>query len=139
MEPAARLDPATVPAVARWADRLRTVFEEEGRLDQRVLLVNALLADAVRRPFVSVHDGLAPHWHYADVNDDLVKRLRARTAAGLAHVLCDGDGDRLGHCARQGCALVSLDTSRNGTRRSCTLRCANRVRTAEHRERLASS
>jgi len=101
--------------------------------------LNALPADTVRRPFTSGHDGLPPQLHHAEVDDDRVTRLRARTAAGFAPVLCDGDGHRLGNCAREGCGTVYMGSSRNGTRRFRTLRCANRVRTAEHRERRAAT
>ena len=134
VRPVVRVDPATVPAIAEWSSRLWAVFMDT-RLERRVSMVNQLLEVAIRRPFVSTHDGLAPHLHYAEVDDDLLSRLRARTAAGLAHVLCDGDQHRLGNCAREGCDVVYMDTSRNGRRRFCTLRCANRVRVAEHRGR----
>ncbi|WP_419998535.1 CGNR zinc finger domain-containing protein [Streptomyces boninensis] len=136
--PSGTLVAERVPEVAAWAARLRAVFAE-GELAPRVALVNELLAAAVRSPVVALHDGFAPHLHYADINDDLLTRMRARTASGLAHVLCDGDWRRPGQCAREGCGIVFMDTSRNGGRRFCTLRCANRVRTAEYRARLAAA
>ena len=138
VRPVERVDPASAPEIAEWSNRLRAVFLDR-RLDHRVRMVNDLLEVAIRCPFVSTHDGLAPHLHYAQVEDDLPSRLRARTAAGLAHVLCDGDHQRLGSCARDGCDIVYMDTSRNGRRRFCTLRCANRVRVAQHRSRLKAA
>ncbi len=136
VQPADTVAARDVPAIAEWADRLRAVFQEPV-MDRRVAMVNALMDAGVRRLFVSQHDDLAPHLHYVDVDADLVTRMRARTAAGLAHVLCETGGARLGRCTRPACAVVFMDTSRNGGRRFCTLKCANRVRTAQHRARVA--
>ena len=59
----------------------------------------------------------------------------ALTAAGLAHVIDDGGGERLRACSRAGCGVVFADTSRNGRRRVCSVRCANQVNVANHRLR----
>jgi predicted RNA-binding Zn ribbon-like protein len=61
--------------------------------------------------------------------------VRALTAAGLAHVIDGGDGARLRTCARAGCDVAFLDTSRNGRRHFCSVRCANQVNVANHRQR----
>ncbi|WP_199443446.1 CGNR zinc finger domain-containing protein [Umezawaea beigongshangensis] len=119
--------------LARWAVRLRPVFGEPSR-DEQVRVVNGLLADSATQPHVSQHDGRPPHLHYALEDAHVVDRVRAFTAAGLAHLLCQ-DGDRIGLCGREGCGVVYVDTSRNGRRRFCTPRCANRVHVAEHRSR----
>jgi predicted RNA-binding Zn ribbon-like protein len=124
-----------VATLMRWAARLRAMFGESSR-DEQVRVVNGLLADAATQPYVSQHDGRPPHLHYAREDAHVVDRLRAFTAAGLAHLLCQ-DGDRLGRCGREGCGVVYVDTSRNGRRRFCTPRCANRVHVAEHRSRHA--
>lgn len=107
-------------------------------LDGLVEVVNALLADSACRPYVSRHDGRPPHLHYADERADLAERVAAFTAAGVAAVLC-GDHRRLGHCDRPGCAVVYVDTSRNGRRRFCSLRCANQWHVARHRDRAGSA
>jgi len=118
-----------------WARRLSAVFED-APLPHRVDLVNALLADSASRPYVSCHDGRAPHLHYADEQAGTVARVKAFTAAGLAVALCEDPG-RLGRCERPGCAVVFVDTSRNGRRRFCSTRCANRWHVAGHRRRAA--
>lgn len=125
--------PHTDPAVQAWAERLRPVFTATD-LDEQVRLVNALLADAASGPYVSRHDGKPPHLHFAHETADKMTRLRGFTAAGVAHVLCE-DARRLGHCARPGCKVVFVDTSRNGLRRFCDTRCANRVYVATYRAR----
>ncbi|WP_020575719.1 CGNR zinc finger domain-containing protein [Actinopolymorpha alba] len=117
-----------------WAGELSQAYGEPD-LDRQVAVINHLLERGASRPFISQHGGRAPHLHYFREEPDVVVRVRAQTAAGLAHTLCDAGGTRLGRCARDGCAMVFLDTSRNGQRRFCSLRCANRVRVADHRRR----
>jgi predicted RNA-binding Zn ribbon-like protein len=100
----------------------------------RVRLVNELLAVVAAPPYISQHDGRAPHFHYAEHDAPLVVRIKAYTTGGLAHALCD-DPDRIGQCQRPDCDTVYIDTSRNGRRRFCTIRCANRTYVADHRKR----
>ncbi|GGP53872.1 CGNR zinc finger domain-containing protein [Saccharothrix coeruleofusca] len=114
-----------------WARRLEEVFT---RPERRVGLVNALLVDSASRPYISTHDDRPPHLHFAPERAPTPERVRAFTAAGLAHAVCQ-DPDRLGRCAREGCGVVFVDTSRNGRRRYCDTRCANRVHVREHRRR----
>ncbi|NKQ52151.1 CGNR zinc finger domain-containing protein [Amycolatopsis sp. K13G38] len=120
--------------VADWTRRLRAVFAASD-VDIRVDLVNELLADSACQPHISRHDGKAPHLHYAEERADTAARLRAYTAGGLAHLLCE-DPARMGVCGRDGCDVVYVDTSRNGRRRFCSTRCATRVHVADHRARL---
>lgn len=122
-----------VPEILDWARRLAPVFGEPdtGRM---VDLVNGLLADSASRPYISRHDGLEPHIHYAREDDGIVTRVKAFTAAGVAHAVC-ADPARLGRCDSAGCAVVYVDTSRNGRRRFCSTRCATRVHVADHRSR----
>lgn len=126
--------PASAGQILDWAGRLSPVFGEPD-LDRLVDLVNGLLADSASRPYVSRHDGRDPHIHYAHERDDIVTRVKAFTAAGVAHVLCL-DPARLGRCDNDGCDVVYVDTSRNGRRRFCSTRCATRVHVADHRSRV---
>ncbi|XVS60631.1 CGNR zinc finger domain-containing protein [Actinosynnema sp. CA-299493] len=129
--PAGALDEHQARELAAWAARLSPVFDHT---PDQVALVNDLLAEAAAKPYISTHDDRRPHLHFAPEHAPTPERLRAFTAAGLAHVVCDDPG-RLGRCARPGCRTVYVDTSRNGRRRFCTTRCANRVHVAEHRTR----
>ncbi|HEV2779401.1 MAG TPA: CGNR zinc finger domain-containing protein [Actinophytocola sp.] len=131
--PAYNVDPAQTRELTRWAQRLRAVFYEPDP-NQRVQLINELLTAVAAAPYISQHDGRAPHFHYAEHDAPLVHRIKAYTAAGLAHALCD-DPTRIGHCHRPHCPTVFIDTSRNARRRFCTPRCANRTHVAHHRER----
>ncbi|MFT7839129.1 CGNR zinc finger domain-containing protein [Saccharothrix sp. BKS2] len=134
-QPLGDLDAAQARELTDWAARLSPVFDAgPGRVD----LVNALLADTASKPYVSTHDHRAPHLHFAPEDAPTAHRVRAFTAAGLAHAVCD-DPARLGRCARPGCATAYVDTSRNGRRRYCTTRCANRVHVAGHRRRAGQA
>ncbi|MGC0414358.1 putative RNA-binding Zn ribbon-like protein [Streptomyces sp. SAI-195] len=65
--------------------------------------------------------------------------VRAVTAVGLAYVICSADAERLGRCARRDCAPAFVDTSRNGRRAYCSVRCANNDAVARPRARLQAS
>jgi predicted RNA-binding Zn ribbon-like protein len=130
-------DLATLDALSDWTRRLRPVFYSEQ--DEQAALVDALLVAADCRPRLVRHDGQAPHIHEAPLDAALHVRVMALTAAGLAQLIADGFGTRLGHCHRDGCPLVFVDVSRNGRRRFCSVRCANIVNVAAHRARKSYS
>jgi predicted RNA-binding Zn ribbon-like protein len=125
---------AQVLALREWAGRLRAVFDAPAEADQATL-VDGLLRASDCRPNLVSHDGLPFHLHYAPVATDLVARVRALTAAGLAHVIAEGGGHRIRCCQRTGCGRVFVDTSRSGGRCFCSVRCANQVNVARHRAR----
>jgi len=135
----ARATAAEAAALAPWAGRLRDVFEAITVAD-KARLTDALLVAADCRPrLVSHGDGRPFHFHYAPVETGLAARVRALTAAGLGHVLDGGAGDRLRACDRPGCGVAFIDTSRNGRRHFCSVRCANQVNVANHRRRLRAA
>ncbi|SDG67514.1 CGNR zinc finger domain-containing protein [Lentzea fradiae] len=128
-----------VPLTARqerdvrdWVERLRQVFRAP-----EVDLLNELLAESSTTHYISTHDGRAPHLHYAREDAPIDVRIKAYTAAGMAAVFCE-DAGRIGWCGREGCGTVFIDTSRNGRRRFCSTRCANRVAVAGHRSRRSA-
>ncbi|MBB5953463.1 putative RNA-binding Zn ribbon-like protein [Saccharothrix tamanrassetensis] len=133
--PVGTLTPDQARELTTWARRLEPVFA--GTTD-RVAHLNTLLAETAAKPYISTHDDRPPHLHFAPETAPTADRVRAFTATGLAHVLCE-DPDRLGRCARPGCGTVYIDTSRNGRRRYCTTRCANRLQVARHRRRTPTT
>ncbi|WP_280398509.1 CGNR zinc finger domain-containing protein [Nocardia carnea] len=128
-KPVGTVTPRQTAELRRWTRRLDEAFRAPG-----VDLLNALLAETTSRPYISTHDGRAPHLHYAAEDAPIDERVKAYTAAGLAELFCAAP-DRIGRCARENCTLVFVDTSRNGRRRFCSDRCANRVNVARHRSR----
>ncbi|MBB6343635.1 CGNR zinc finger domain-containing protein [Nonomuraea muscovyensis] len=128
------LDAAQAAELGEWARLLDPVFGEADP-DAQIKLVNGLLDISATKPYVSNHDGLAPHLHFSSAEGDIVSRAKDTTAGGLAMAISFSDGRRLGRCDRSGCDTVYVDTSRNGRRRFCSLACANRVNVAAHRAR----
>lgn len=131
------LTTAQAETIWTWSRRLAACFGRQN-LDERCDAVNALLADASSSPHISLHDG-RPHLHYSATGADPAAHIRAITAAGLAYLICSADAERLGRCARRDCALAFVDTSRNGRRAYCSVRCANNDAVARHRERRHGS
>ncbi len=129
--PVTTLNARQTAGLRRWIARLDEVFT-----DPTVDRLNALLAETTSRPYISTHDGRPPHLHYAGEGDPMDERVKAYTAAGLATLFCE-DAGRIGRCAREGCRVVFIDTSRNGRRRFCSTKCSTRVHVAEHRRRSA--
>ena len=124
-----------VRALRPWAHQLRAIFEAPD-VGGKAHRADELLVTADCRPrLVSHGPGLPFHFHYAPVRTGLAARVKALTAAGLAHVIDDGAGSRLRACSRPGCGTVFIDTSRNGRRHFCSVRCANQVNVANHRLR----
>ncbi|NEW47203.1 CGNR zinc finger domain-containing protein [Nocardia cyriacigeorgica] len=131
-KPLTPLDDRQIAELRRWIDRLDEVFTAPS-----VDLLNALLAETTSQPYISTHDGRAPHLHYSRIDAPVDERVKAYTAAGLAELFC-ADPTRIGRCARNGCGTVYVDTSRNGRRRFCSTRCSNRVHVADHRSRRSA-
>ena len=128
-----------VGALRLWTARLREVFAAPA-VAAKAELADALLVAADCRPRLVSHDAGKPyHFHYAPAGTSLAARVRALTAAGLAHVIDQGGGTRLRACDRDGCGVAFLDTSRNGRRHFCSVRCANQVNVANHRQRQRSA
>jgi predicted RNA-binding Zn ribbon-like protein len=125
---------AEVEGFGRWRDRLARVFDPQDSAEQ-CAAVNALLGEATIRPWVTTHDGLQPHLHFVPDSADVLSRVKAVTAGGLAFVLCWEGGSRLGRCTRSACSRAYVDTSRNGRRRYCTARCGNTEAVMRHRSR----
>lgn len=124
---------AQAEAVWAWSRHLAACFGQQS-LEQRCRAINALLAEASAGPRISLHDG-HPHLHYSAADADAADHIRAVTAAGLAYVVCSADARRLGRCARSTCRLAFVDTSRNGRRAYCSVRCANNDAVTRHRRR----
>ena len=129
---------ADVAALGPWTARLRAVFEADAVADKAELTDPLLVAADCRPRLVRHEDGKPFHLHYAPAETGVAARVRALTAAGLGHVIDGGAGARLRACDRAGCGVAFIDTSRNGRRRFCSVRCANQVNVAAHRKRRAA-
>jgi hypothetical protein len=124
---------APAAELRRWGGQLRPVFGAAP--GEQAELVDTLVVAANCRPRLVSHDGLPHHLHYAPVGAPLTERVQALTASGLAHLIAEGHGGRLGRCQRDGCPVVFVDISRNGRRCFCSVHCANVVNVHRHRAR----
>lgn len=126
------LSEASAEQLRAWSVRLRSVFvavDAQGRCDA----INVLLEASTSRAYLSMHDEWKPHLHFAFDDDDVVARVKAATAGGLALFTVEAEGERLGACQREGCPEVFVDTSRNGRRAYCSATCGNYVAVRRHR------
>lgn len=121
----------TATAVARFAAAVRPAFAPDA---DTAGVLNALLAQVRVRPRLVVHDDRPAHLHFEAPDAAPHERLVVNSLLGLAG-LVGADASRLGTCDADGCAVVFVDTSRNGRRRFCSQRCANRSHVAAHRAR----
>ncbi|MCD5312388.1 CGNR zinc finger domain-containing protein [Kineosporia babensis] len=126
------LNRASSDALREWAQRVRHVFEVTDP-EQRCLLINELLEEGSAGVHLTTHDGLRPHLHFTPDENDVVSRVKAVTAGGLAMFTVESEGQRLGVCLRAGCGTVFVDTSRNGRRAYCSTRCGNSDAVLRHR------
>lgn len=126
------LTAAAADDLYQWALRLRTPFIARDE-SERCEAINALLDAGTARAYLTTHDGLRPHLHFAADDDDVVARVKAVTAGGLAIFTVEAEGTRLGACRREGCPVVFVDTSRNGRRAYCSTTCGNYDAVRRHR------
>ena len=103
--------------------------------DKRAALLNRQMANATAYPRLTDHNGEGWHLHFRDVDDDLPRVLQAVFSVGTALHLTTRGMVRLGRCASNPCINVIVDTSRNGTQRYCSPRCASRDAVRRHRSR----
>lgn len=106
----------------------------------RSALLNRQMAAAAAYPRLTDHDGEGWHLHYRDPGQSLPEILLAVISVGTALHLSTRGMDRLRRCAAGDvpgdlCRNVVVDVTRNGRRRYCSVRCANRDGVRRHRAR----
>ncbi len=131
------VSPAEAAELGDLAWTMRLVFADvaAGRLDGAAGQVNELLAQTGARPQLDRHDGEPWHLHFHGATDSLVTGWAAGCVTGLAVVLGSELHGRLGICTADRCDRVFVDTSKNGTRRFCSITCQNRTKAAAFRAR----
>ncbi|QJU54640.1 CGNR zinc finger domain-containing protein [Herbiconiux sp. KACC 21604] len=132
------------PEQAGDHDRCRNVVDQwlavvdAPDADHRAALLNEQMATVSAYPRLTDHHGEGWHLHYRDIDDDLPLVLHSVFAVGTALHLSTRGIDRLGRCASAPCRKVIVDTSRNGTQRYCSPRCASRDAVRRHRARATA-
>ncbi|NUO99801.1 MAG: CGNR zinc finger domain-containing protein [Nonomuraea sp.] len=101
-----------------------------------VRILNALLAETRITPRLTEHDGHPLHVHYFANDATLAEHLAADCGVALAHLLVEGEAERLRTCSAPDCDRVFVDESRNRSRVYCDSRtCGNRMHVAAYRAR----
>jgi predicted RNA-binding Zn ribbon-like protein len=120
-------DEATLAALRRTRAALADVIDHDGPDARREL--NAILGHGRFRRELGADGPVTaaeadPSW------------LPAWSAAAGYLQLVEQAPDRIRHCAHPRCVLHFFDTSRNGTRRWCSMAtCGNRIKASRHHER----
>ncbi|MEU6999340.1 CGNR zinc finger domain-containing protein [Nonomuraea sp. NPDC046570] len=127
---------------ARDLSQVRLLREEFHRVftapdrDTAVLLLNTLLAGTKITASLTEHDGHALHVHYFAPGASLCEHMSADGGVALAHLLVEGEWERLRTCSAPDCDRVFVDESRNRSRVYCDSRtCGNRMHVAAYRAR----
>lgn len=101
-----------------------------------VRLLNALLSETRITPRLTEHDGHPLHVHYFAPGSTIAEHLAADYGVALAHLLVEGEWERLRTCSAPDCDRVFVDESRNRSRVYCDSRtCGNRMHVAAYRAR----
>jgi hypothetical protein len=106
--------------------------------DADFIAVLAALLDAQDcAPHLTMHDGVAPHLHFARDGAPMPTWISAMAVSGLALYVCRHGRSRLRRCAAAGCGRWHVDESKNASRKYCSPACASRTTVAAHRARVA--
>lgn len=116
-----------------WAAALEPVFAAQ-TVDDRCSSINALLDSGAGKVSLTTHDHSRPHLHLFPEGDDILSRVKAVTAGGLALFIAWSGGERIGTCARESCFKAFVDDSKAGRQRYCSARCGNTDAVARHRQ-----
>ena len=100
--------------------------------------VNAILAQTRAMPQLRRHDEQDWHLHLLVGEAPLADRIAAETAMAMVDVIRTDEHSRIAVCADDGCLGLSLDLSRNRSRRFCSTTCANRHAVAAYRARRSA-
>jgi predicted RNA-binding Zn ribbon-like protein len=130
----AEVDAADIAEVHALRAALREVFaaEDEARAAE---LLNGLIRRTGAQPRITGHNSQRPHLHFEPPDARFSRWLGAATAMGLAIVLCEFGGQRLGICGVAACRRAFVDTSKNRRKRYCSEACAHRESVAAFRRR----
>jgi predicted RNA-binding Zn ribbon-like protein len=140
------VDPPSVAAVksrdtagfGELAEQLRSAFQDldRGQVDAAARRLNTLLARHPASPHLAKEDGIwRLHHHPADA--PLLPMWTSICAEALARMIGAQAAHRLGVCNATSCDRVFVDTTRNASRRFCSVACQNRTKTAAFRQRQA--
>ena len=125
-----------IPGFVALAENLRRVFAafDGGQVDNAARLLNELLARHPATPHLAKEGG---KWrlHHHPAAAELLPMWTSICAEGLARMIGAQAAHRLGICSAANCDRAFADTTKNASRRFCSLTCQGRTKTAAFRAR----
>ncbi|WP_214411952.1 CGNR zinc finger domain-containing protein [Sphaerisporangium fuscum] len=129
------VSPADLEQVRALRETFRDVFAAPDPA-AAVARLNVLLERTPITAHLTEHDGWPLHVHYFAPSASVAERLAADCGVALAHLLVEGEWERMRTCAAPDCEKVFVDESRNRSRVYCDSRtCGNRMHVAAYRAR----
>lgn len=132
-----RRDTRELTAVRALRSELRRLWQSDR--DTVVVLVNAMLTEARALPQLVRHDGWDYHLHATSPDAPLAIRMAVEAAMAFVDVVRSDELDRLTICAAPDCANVTVDLTKNRSKRYCENGCGNRAAVAAYRARKAAA
>ncbi|GHE46124.1 hypothetical protein GCM10017673_55170 [Streptosporangium violaceochromogenes] len=130
-----RLDATDLSRVRALREAFIKVFAAPDKVTA-VIRLNTLLSESRITPRLTEHDGHPVHIHYFAPGASLAEHLSADLGVALAHLLVEGEWERLRTCSAPDCGNFFVDESRNRSRVYCDSRtCGNRMHVAAYRAR----
>jgi predicted RNA-binding Zn ribbon-like protein len=128
-----RRDRAELDAVRALRPRLRRLWTSDR--DTVVVQVNAMLREAHALPQLVRHDEWDYHLHATAAESPLATRMAVEAAMAFVDVVRTDELDRLRVCGMSDCGDVTVDLTKNKSKRYCDAGCSNRAAVAAYRAR----
>jgi len=103
--------------------------------DDLVRQVNELLREAQALPQLVKHDEWDYHLHATSPEAPLATRMAVEAAMAFVDVVRSGEIDRLRVCDLDDCDGVTIDLTKNKSKRYCSATCSNRAAVTAYRSR----
>ncbi|HEV7191630.1 MAG TPA: CGNR zinc finger domain-containing protein [Jatrophihabitantaceae bacterium] len=132
-----RRDPRELTAVRALRREIRQLWECDR--DSVVVLVNEMLREAKALPQLVRHDTWDYHLHATSADAPLATRMAVEAAMAFVDVVRADELDRLTICAAPDCENVTVDLTKNRSKRYCESGCGNRAAVAAYRARKAAA
>ena len=129
-------DAQELEAVRALRPQLRALWDSEK--DEVVQHVNDMLRAGNALPQLVKHDTWDYHLHATAAEAPLATRIAVETAMAFVDVVRSQALDRLRICDMHDCNAVTIDLTKNKSKRYCDSGCSNRAAVAAYRARQAT-
>jgi predicted RNA-binding Zn ribbon-like protein len=130
-------DAQELEAVRALRPQLRALWDSDK--DEVARRVNEMLRAGHALPQLAKHDGWDYHLHATAPEAPLATRMAVDAAMAFVDVVRSQALDRLRICDMSDCNAVTIDLTKNKSKRYCDGGCSNRAAVAAYRARQAAS